>query len=197
MNSYFGHGVMDLADSLTTTQEFQNPQVKHLTACEAALVLARSDRTKALQILVTLARDGDPTIRVRAAECLMEVGGDRAVMALLDLCDDHNPKVRLTALGALGVLRIHSASEKILQLCKSDPEISVRVIAARTLGKLGSYSGLPLILPMLDANNEYYRRLAVMALQDIINQRFSPTPEGVRSARRYLEMNKNKYFPGG
>jgi HEAT repeat protein len=186
-----------MANDLTATQEFKNPQVKQLSACEAALVLARSDKTKALQILVSLAREGDPTIRVRAAECMMEIGGDRAVMALLDMCSDHNPKVRLTALGALGVLRIHSAREKIQYLCKNDPEISVRVIAARTLGKLGSYAGLPLVLQMLDSSNDYYQRLAIMALQDIINQRFSPTPEGIRSARRYLEINKNKYFPGG
>lgn len=186
-----------MPNDLTTTQEFINPQAKQLSACEAALVLARNDKSRALQILVSLARDGDSTIRVRAAECLMEVGGDRAVMALLDLCDDHNPKVRLTALGALGVLRIHSAGDKILHLCKTDPEIPVRVIAARTLGKLGNFSGLPLVRQLLDSNNEYYQRLAIMALQDIINQRFSPTPEGIRSARRYLEINKNKYFPGG
>jgi HEAT repeat protein len=185
-----------MAANLPTTQSIQNPQVRQLSACEAALVLSRTQKDKATQLLVSLARDGDPVIRVRAAECMMEVGGDRAVMGLLDLCADHNPKVRLTAIGALGALRIHKAIDRVLNIMKTDPEISVRVVAARTLGKFGSYVGLSLVLKMLDSNNDFYRRLAVMALQDIINQRFSPTPEGIRSAKRYLEMNKNRFFPG-
>ncbi|NLE30106.1 MAG: HEAT repeat domain-containing protein [Phycisphaerae bacterium] len=183
-------------NNLSPTREFTDPQVSQLAACEAALALSKTHREKALQLLVSLSRQGDATIRVRAAECMMEIGSDRAVMELLDLCDDHNPRVRLTALGALGVLRIHKAKGKITHIMRNDPEISVRIIAARTLGKLGSRAGILLIYQLLFSDNRYYHRLAVLSLHDIINQRFSPTPEGIHSARRYLEINKYKFLPG-
>jgi len=172
-------------------------QVKQLSACESALVLAKRQKDQAGHLLIALSRDGDPMVRIRAAECLMEIGGERAVIGLMGLLDDPHTQVRITAIGALGVLRAHGARDKLLAVLKSDPEVPVRIIAARTLGRMGNRTGLLLILRLLDEDNEFYQRLAVMALRDIIGQTFSPTREGIRSAKRYLDMSLDRYLNGG
>jgi hypothetical protein len=174
--------------------EFKDAQVKQLSACEAALALYKKQPEQALRLLLSSSREGDPVVRIRVAECLMEIGTDRAVIGLLGLVDDPHTQVRVTAIGALGVIRAQGVRDKLMGILRTDPEMMVRIIAARTLGKLGSRVGLGMILKLLDDENEYFRRLAVMALRDIIGQAFSPTEEGIRSAKRYLEMNKSKFF---
>ncbi len=188
--------VRSMVNGTITKMDLSNPQVKNLSACEAALILSKKQKELALRVLIDLSRDNDPVVRIRAAECLMEIGNERAVMGLIELLDDPHPKVRITAIGALGCLRAHIAKDRLQKILEFDPEISVRIIAARNLGRLGNKDGLVLILRLFDSENEYFRRLAVMALRDIIGQVFSPTEDGIKSAKRYLDMNLNKYFSG-
>jgi len=175
-----------------------DPQAKNLTACSAALALAKSgQKDRAIQVLVAVARNGDSTVRIRAAECLMEIGGERAVMSLLDLLHDPHPQVRFTAVGAIGILRVHSAVETIIKIMNTDADMSVKIMAARTLGKLGNKAGLALVIRLLNEDEEQFCRLAVMALHDIIGQKFPPTKEGILSAKRYLSVNLKKILAGG
>jgi len=183
-----------MSNGTATTVRVEDIQIQQLSACEAALALSRKEEDSALRVLLNLSRDGDPVVRIRATECLMEIGNDRAVIGLLEVLEDPNTQVRLTAIGALGVVRAQGVREKLLEIMRMDPEMTVRIIAARTLGKLGSRDGLKMIMKLLNDENEYFRRLAVLALRDIIGQVFSLTEEGVRSARRYLEMNKHRFF---
>jgi HEAT repeat protein len=180
------------------TVETLDPQAKNLAACSAALALAKSgQKDRAAQILVAAAKNSDAMVRMRAAETLMEVGGERAVMSLLDLLDDPHPQVRFAATGAIGVLRVHSSVERLLKIMNTDSEMTVRIMAARTLGKLGNKAGLSLIIRLLDAGEEKFCRLAVMALHDIIGQKFTPTKDGILSAKRYLSVNLKKILAGG
>jgi len=182
-----------LNDTMTIADN-RDAQAQQLSACEAALALPKNEKNQAMRLLISLSRDGDPLVRIRAAQGLMQIGGERAVIGLMDLMDDHHSQVRIAAIEALGVLRAHEARDRIETIIKSDPEISVRITAARTLGKLGSKNGLLLIIRLLDHEDMYFRSLAVLALKDIIGQTFPTTREGIRSAKRYLEMNLNKYF---
>jgi HEAT repeat protein len=165
-----------------------------LQACEAAVALSKQEKDKAIRLLVQLSREGDATVRVRAAECMMEVGGERAVLGLVDLLRDPNPQVRSAAIGALGVLRAHYAEPNLRELLKNDEDVSVRITAARTLGRLGHRDGLKYVMTLLSNDNEFFRRMAVRALRDIIGQDFPATQAGVEEAKRYLEMNRSKYI---
>ncbi len=169
-------------------------QAKQLAACEAALSCARRDYNRAVKALLTLAREGDYIVRQRSAECLTEIGGKYAIVGLLDLLDDPSADVRKTAIWGLGKLRVHSAKDKIKHIFKRDEDISVRIIAARVLGRLGDKSVLTLIIRLLEEGDEYTKRLAVVALEDIIGQKFSPTRDGIKSAKRYLDANLSKYI---
>jgi HEAT repeat protein len=191
-------GQKGMTNQIQENTENTDLRAKQLNACEASLALAGSgQRDRAMQLLVSLARNGEPIVRIRAAECFMEIGGERAVMELMDLIGDPHPQVRIAAIGALGALRIHPASEKLFQAMKTDPEITVRIMAARALGKLGNKNGLSLVIRLLDGDDEQLARLAVMALRDIIGQRFAPTLDGIKSAKRYLSVNLRTILAGG
>ena len=170
---------------------------RQLSACEAALALARRNRLEALRVVRGLCRSGTLSVRKRVAQCLMEMGGDEAIIGLIGLLKDPHHEVRIAAAGALGVLRAQSAKAYLERLLESDPHLDVQLAAARTLGRLQDKSGLSLVLTLLNGNDERYRRLAVVALRDIIGQRFSPDHEGIESAKRYLQVQGSKFSDGG
>ncbi len=177
--------------------ETNEQRARQLAACGAALSLIKRKDPNAMRALIALSRDNDPIVRARAAECLMEAGGQRAIIGLMNLLDDNNPDVRQIAIDALGVLRAYIAMEKLETILAKDPDVKTRLRAARSLGKLGSKIGLLLIIRLLDEKDEYLKRLAVRSLQDIIGKYFEPTAEGVKSAKRYLEINMHKFIDGG
>ena len=160
------------------------------------MLLSGKQREQAVTVLRNLAREGTPPVRSRAAECLMEIGGERAVVVLVDLLADPHPRVRQKAAAALGHLRIHSAKPALQKLLITDQQKEVRIEVARALGRLNDRSGLPMVMEMLGDTNGNQRRLAVMSLHDIIGQRFSSSQEGVESAKRYLEIQADKLLNG-
>jgi HEAT repeat protein len=171
-------------------------QARQLSACEAAMAQARKQPGEALHILVDKAKDGDYIIRIKAAECLMEVGTERAIMALMDLLDDPHPQVRFTAIGALGNLRARIAVDRIKNVLRVDPDVSNKVMAARVLGRMGNRCGLNTIVRLIYEGSGTDLRMAVVALRDIIGQAFSPTLEGIRAAKRYLEFHGLHHYNG-
>ncbi len=46
-----------------------------------------------MRIPLILARDGDSLVRARAADGLMEIGDDQAIIGLVDMLDDPNLRV--------------------------------------------------------------------------------------------------------
>lgn len=183
-------GVETGTSNSATTESWQ------LSACEAALALAGKEREKAVKALKGLARNAKAAVRKRAAECLTEIGGEAAVIGLIGLLKDHNPEIRQVAVAALGVLRVRSSRGLIEDMLKSERNAEVRIMAARALGRMNNRSGLSLVVEMLDSKNERHRRLAVVALGDIIGQKFSPNQDGIKAARRYLRTQAHKWFDG-
>lgn len=174
----------------------QTVEFRQLNACEAALALMAKDRGRAHDVLKALSRAPSSVVRRRAAECLTELGDEEAVATLSHLLDDPNGGVRATAILALGLLRVHSATAVLIRRLETDRSIEVQLAAARALGRLGDRAGLTLALGLLNGKNERYRRLAVAALRDIIGQKFSRDQAGIKAARRYLEVQGEKLFSG-
>lgn len=182
--------------STAETSNATSLQARQLSTCEAALLLASKQRDKAVSVLRSLTREGAPVVRKRAAECLMEIGGDRALMAIMDLLADPNPTVRRTAIIALGYLRAYSAKPALQKILDADQSVDVRIAAAGVLGRLDDRRGLPMVIKMLDDKNERNRRLAVMALRDIIRQKFALSQEGIEAAKRYLHIKGEELLKG-
>ncbi len=171
-------------------------QAKYLAGCDAALSRARDEYDKSIRVLISLSRIGDNVVRRRCVECLVQVGGKRAVVGLMDMMDDPDPSIREAAMDALGSLRAHSAVDRLKDSLTNDPDMRVRLRAARVLGKLGNLEGLPLVMHLLEQNDEYYKRLAAGSLKDIIGKHFAPNKDGVKSARRYLSVHSSKFCNG-
>lgn len=169
---------------------------KQLSTCEAALAMAKKQREESLRVLIGLSRDGSSAVRRRAAECLTELGGPRATAALAQLLDDANCEVRAMAALALAHLRVHTIRPVLLRRLEQDDSVIVQIAAARALGLLGDVSGLELLMKLLEGDNERMRRIAVMALQDVIGQRFSPDQTGIQEALRYLHLRGSKLLAG-
>lgn len=180
----------------TTTNEADSVQVRQLAACEAALTRYPKQSADSLRALVLLARDSDHVVRVRAAECLMEIGTERAIIGLIDLLHDPHPQVRTTAIRALGALRARVAVRPLRRVLADEADPAIKIAAARALGRMGDRGGLATVIKFLYGGNETYPRMAALALRDIIGQTFSPTLEGIREAKRYLEVHESKHFIG-
>lgn len=186
-----------VAENSDAVTDWEALQAEHLAGCDAALSRAKEEYDKSVQVLISLSREGNNVVRLRCAECLKQVGGDRAVIGLMDMMDDPNPEIRQAAIDALGNLRAHSASDKLEKILKTDPDIKVKLYAARVLGRLGNREGLPLVMHLLEQSDEYYKRLAAGSLKDIIGRHFAPTKDGVKSAKRYLNVNSFRFLNGG
>jgi len=162
-------------------------QAERLKACDAALALGSRQRDKCVALLLSLARDGDPVVRKRAVECMMEVGGQELVAALVELLKDANASVRATAAMALGVVHDRCAIPALKHALRGDIEPQVRLSAARALGRLSDRSGLPLVMELLNSRDVHLQVQAVVALSDIVGHRFGANQEGVQAARRYVQ----------
>ena len=164
-------------------------EFKQLAACEAAMALSAKERSEALRVLVGLSHDSGSAVRSRAAECLTELGGEVAVSTLIGMMHDIHPKVRSMAMLGLADLRVYAVKTQLGEVLNSDESVPVRIVAARALGLLDDMSGLELLRDLLVGNDERIRRLAVMALKDVIGQRFSPDQQGIKAAIRYLQAS--------
>jgi HEAT repeat protein len=178
------------------TRMLETNESKQLATCEAALAMAKKQREDALRVLIGLSRDGSAAVRRRAAECLTELGGTQATAALAQLLDDANGEVRATAALALARLRVHTIRPVLIRRLENDDNVMVQIAAARALGLLGDVSGLELLMKLLEGDNERMRRIAVVALQDVIGQRFSPDQTGIQEALRYLHLRGSKLLAG-
>ncbi len=105
----------------------------------AILALGRIGHPAAIELLLTLIRNGD-SLALDAASALGELGDTRAVESLLALLESENSLVRESAALALGKIGDTRAVEKLLPLLK-DENSQVRCRAAQSLEQLGWQAG--------------------------------------------------------
>lgn len=121
---------------------------------------------QAVNPLLTLLKDPDPSLRQIAASVLGKIGSPRAIDALIESLSDKNSNVRMDAAGALGKIGAEKAVEPLIQLLKdeSDPVV---IVAATALGKIGSERAVEPLIQSLDQANSWNRKAVVTALWNI------------------------------
>ena len=132
-----------------------DPRVRHYMA----LSLGHLRDDAAGPGLIQALSDPDATTRIYASWALGNIGESRAVEPLLELVGDDDFGVRKMAVYALGAIGDNRAVAR-LEAALGDPQRDVAWNAAVSLAKLGSPSGEPLLLQMLD--REFLDRISDM-----------------------------------
>jgi HEAT repeat protein/protein-S-isoprenylcysteine O-methyltransferase Ste14 len=121
---------------------------------------------QAVDPLIELLKDPDPSLRQIAASTLGRIGSARAVDALMESLKDKNSNVRWDAAGALGKIRTEKAVGPLITMLK-DESGPVFYQAVTSLGRIGSPKALDPLIAALDVPNYWNRKAVVTALGDL------------------------------
>jgi protein-S-isoprenylcysteine O-methyltransferase Ste14 len=121
---------------------------------------------QAVDPLIELLEDPDPSLRQIAASVLGKIGSARAVDALIESLKDKNGNVRWDAAHALGQIRAEKAVEPLITMLKDESE-PVIYQAATALGRIGSLKAVDHLIQSLDQENSWNRKAVVTALWNI------------------------------
>jgi len=121
---------------------------------------------QAVDPLIGLLKDPDPSLRQIAASTLGRIGSPRAVDALIESLSDKDSNIRWDAARALGQIRPEKAVEPLITMLK-DESGPVFCQAATALGRIGSMKALNPLIDSLDQANSWNRKAVVTALWKI------------------------------
>ncbi len=121
---------------------------------------------QAVDPLMDLLKDPDPSLRQIAAAVLGRIGSERAVDALIESLTDNNSNIRWEATGALGQIRAEKAVDPLITMLK-DESAPVVYQASTALGRIGSPKALDPLIAALDVTNNWTRKAVVTALGDL------------------------------
>ncbi len=121
---------------------------------------------QAVNPLIDLLKDPDPSLRQIAAAVLGRIGSDRAVDALIESLKDDNSNIRWEAAGALGQIKAEKAVEPLITRLK-DESAPVVYQTATALGRIRSLKALDPLIAALNVTNNWNRKAVVTALGDL------------------------------
>jgi HEAT repeats/HEAT repeat len=98
----------------------------------------RRDEAAVTELSRTLVQDPDPAVRAQAATVLSQISGAPAAAALIEALGDETPSVRIQAIHGLRRIEGDQVADLLGRVLLSDPDPSVRRVAASTLGSLRS-----------------------------------------------------------
>ncbi|MDT8446306.1 MAG: HEAT repeat domain-containing protein [bacterium] len=112
---------------------------------DAKSALSAGDKDKAFEIAQGFLKDGNPEVRIEAAQVVGMTGGERAAKALYPLLDDEEPTVGAAAGAAIGDTGFIPAG---LVLTQKTPKARGETFEgiATGFGKLGSEAMRPLVV---------------------------------------------------
>jgi HEAT repeat protein len=113
--------------------------------------------------LVSLLHDPEPSVRLRAAYALGQLGDVSAVEPLAALLDDAWADARFVSAVALATLGDHRAVGMLVEGA-SDPDASVRLTCAELLGNLNDAGGTDALITLLGDDDSDVRDTAAAAL---------------------------------
>ena len=124
-----------------------------------------------VSVLISALKDRDSNTRWKAASALGEkklgeIGDTRAVEPLIQVLDDKDKDVRLTAARVLGVIGDARAVESLIQALR-DEERVVRMNAATALGRIGDKRAVEPLTNALEDENSFVQNAARDALEKI------------------------------
>ena len=100
-------------------------------------------------LILLLSPENSQGIRIKAALALGEIGGQKAISALMSNLSDKNPNIRIAALEALGETGDKIAVDSIIPFFK-DKNFKVRQSAILSLQRINDDSALAPLLELLD-----------------------------------------------
>ncbi len=121
---------------------------------------------QAVDPLIDLLEDPDPSLRQIAASVLGRIGSARATDPLIESLEDKNSNVRWDAAGALGKIRAEKSVGPLITMLK-DESGPVFYQAVTALGRIGSLEALDSLIAALDVPNSWNRKAVVTALGDL------------------------------
>lgn len=143
-----------------------HPEVRFVSA-RACLALARIGIPKAVKAVYEALDKGGGGVRSEAASALRYIGSDRALNRLLELVKkDGDPRVRISAAGALGAMK-SGKSLDVLAAALKDPYEYVRSEAAAALGSIGSNKSIEPLVQALGDESGVVREMAQASLVKI------------------------------
>ena len=125
---------------------------------------------EALQPLLAMAKDPDPTARWHAVATIGRIGPEAktAVPDLRDALKDEDPQVREHAAESLGQIGSQArAALPALLVAVKDPVWKVRKDAARSLGQIGDREAIPALKLLLQDEHETVRKYAQESLRQL------------------------------
>ncbi len=114
---------------------------------------------RAVHPLIKTLRDGDWSVRMRAAESLGKLRARNATEALLLQLRDENPDVRRHTVAALTHIADPASSDRLGDALK-DPDWRVRMGAALALAAIGDRQSLGYLETAVRDENEFVRKIA-------------------------------------
>ena len=134
----------------------------------AAKLLGDLGSVESVELLVRqLQEDPDPRARQTSAEALTVLGGEQALVGLMQGLTDPMKEVRLAVVRGVRELGPSRATAAIARLLLEDPDWEIRVQAAGALGAAGDRQMVPVLLRALEDENDFVRSAAANALKGL------------------------------
>jgi HEAT repeat protein len=145
--------------SLITALNDKNPNVRK----NVASTLGNKGDKRAVMPLIGLINDPDKTVRRNVVQALGNLCDNRAVPQLIKSLEDKDKTVRRRAALALGKIGDIQAFESLIKALNKEQK-SNRVFAIRALSMLRDRRAINYLLPYLDDDNDYFRKVIADAI---------------------------------
>ena len=141
---------------------------------------------KVMDSVLELIKDKDEDIRRTAIEILNAMKDERAVDALMKATDDSDWWVRERAVDALAQIDSKKAVPKLVSMLGSDAKTNTVVL--RALGKLGDYTLIEKITPLLNQPDQQVQVEAIKAITQLATEQHVDT---VRTLLNKIKQSSN------
>ncbi len=123
-------------------------------------------KTSVSPLINVVTHDENDEVRMRAIQCLGELGDPQAAAIITQALDDENPEVRFYAAGTAGALGIENAKPRLRKMLKQGVGREM-LTAVGALCKMKDTDSIPLILEHLDTDNETVAFYMVQGLVEL------------------------------
>jgi len=167
-----------MGDSLGLTIRTARSSDKTQERLEAIDRLGRSGTRKAEAVLTEIAGDPVTEIAARAVHALGRSGEPRNLPTLKAVAEgDGRPPVREAGIVALGQLGAQTDPTVLVKALETDPAPQVRATAAKWIGNLRYWEGMPALIQGLRDPSEQVRRSAYAAVRRLWARDFLYRPD--------------------
>ena len=133
----------------------------------AAFAIGSGERKEARAALERTVTSRGGAVAAMAAWALGEIHDSGSVPVLVKALRSENGRVRHAAMYALGEIRADAALGEIERLLHTDPDVPVRVAAARAIGEIGAESSVHALSGALDDGAAPVRYAAAAAFSEL------------------------------